>query len=166
MIKQQNSKIIIAKTFTATYDQYEDRIRFVINYQDIYTRVDFMLTRRFIITIIPSIDDFIERNYPRDSSKKQTHPTPSSLLSQPQMPTQNKRVTPTDTTDMQFLQTPNELLYKVDLSFHPKTKQSTLLFYSANKKVKATLNSTTLTQVISMIKKAIPNFRWGIAPYF
>jgi len=168
MIKKQDSKTIIAKTFTATYDPYEDRIRFVINYQNISTRVDFMITRKFIINIIPSIDDFIERNYSTQESTNNQNPQTSSTnpLSQPQMPQQNQKATPTDNTDMKFLQTPDELLYKINISFNPKTKQSTLLFYSSNKQVKATLDSTTLSQVITMIKKAIPNFSWGISPNF
>jgi hypothetical protein len=63
MNKIETQKEIIAQTFTPIYDEVEDRIRVVINYQDIMNRVDYMITRKFILNIIPTIDEFILKHY-------------------------------------------------------------------------------------------------------
>ena len=164
-MKRDKSKTIFAKTFTATYDIYEDRIRFVINYQDIDRRVDFMISRRFMINIIPSIDEFIYKYYSDNPTIKTqpNHPTPYEI---PQIPKDPKIVSPTQNSDLELLKRDGELLHKIDLSYNPKTKQTTLLFHSSTHRVKAILDTQTLPQVINMLKKSIPYFSWGIAMNF
>jgi hypothetical protein len=78
----------------------------------------------------------------------------------------DNNLTKTDKSDLNFLQTSNELLIKIDLSFHPKTKHTTLLFSSTETQVKATLDAHAFQQIIKIIKKSIPKFKWGIAPHF
>ena len=44
----KGKKTILANTFTPLYDELEDRIRIVVNYQDIQNRIDFVITRKNI----------------------------------------------------------------------------------------------------------------------
>ena len=166
MNKAKELKQIIAKTFTPTYDELEDRIRLTINYQDIANRVDFMITRSFVINLIPSIDDYIDKFYsdnPLPEIVTEPQPSPSPANSNVE---KDNNLTKTDKSDLNFLRTSGELLIKIDLSFHPKTKQTTLLFSSTETQVKATLDAHAFQQIIKIIKKSIPKFKWGIAPHF
>jgi len=169
MNKTKELKQIIAKTFTPTYDELEDRIRLTINYQDIANRVDFMITRSFVINLVPSIDDYIMKFYGDnlvDEMMTQVQTPQSPVNNQNTDRAKDTNLSKTDKGDLNFLRTSGELLIKIDLSFHPKTKQTTLLFSSKETQVKATLDANSFQQIIKIIKKSIPNFKWGISPHF
>jgi len=158
--KKENKKILIAKTFTPIYDELEDRIRLIVNYQDMPNRVDFMITRNFVIKLIPSIDDYIFKYYDDIAITEQT------VSSSANTNTKSNNISKTDKTDLSFLHTGDKLLTSINLSYHPNSKKTTIKFYSKDVEAKATLDSYNFQQIIKIIKKTIPNFKWGIAPNF
>ncbi len=148
-------KNIIAKTFTPMYDEVEDRLRVVVNYQDAQNRVDFMITRNFVLNLIPSVEEFISAHYGVDDFE-----------SPMQSEAKQKITSKTDNTNLELLKMDEELLREVNFSFDKNLKQTTLTLNSKNSTAKAQLNGFMLMQIFKIIKSAIPYIRWGISHHF
>lgn len=157
-----NKREIIAQTFTPLYDEIEDRIRVVINYQDMANRVDFMITRSFILNLVPTIDEFILKHY-HNQLEVEDHIT----LNADHKEQKDKNISKTDNTNLELLKTEEQLLVKVDLSYDAESKKTLFVLYSKNHTIaKALLDGHILQQVFKIIKKSIPHFRWGISHNF
>ncbi|MDQ1337514.1 MAG: hypothetical protein QG617_481, partial [Campylobacterota bacterium] len=152
-------KNILAKTFTPLYDETEDRLRVVINYQDIHSRVDFMITRKFILNLIPSAEEFMIKHYGVAEFK-------TTAQSDVGLKSQDKSVSKTDNINLELLKTDEELLTEVNFSFNVKSKRTVLTFSSKNIVAKADLDAFMLSQIFQVIKSAIPYMRWGISRHF
>ncbi len=148
-------KNIIANTFTPSYDELEDRLRLVINYQDMQNRVDFMITRSFVLNLIPTAEEFIERYY--------THLEPHIIQ---QTQNKNEAISKTDNVNLELLRTSEELLTEVTFSFDINTKLTIVTFNSKNSVAQATLDAVLLSQIFQVIKSAIPYIKWGISSHF
>lgn len=157
-------KRISANTFTPLYDPLEDRIRFVINYNDYENRVDFMLTRRFILQLIPSIEEFIQKHY-TDASKETTELT-LNYDNGTSKENNSTTTTQTDSVDLELYRRQEELLQEVNLSFNARTKQTTVIFQSKEFEVVAVFDVTLIRQVFSILKGAIPYVEWGVGYRF
>ncbi|MEA2099207.1 MAG: hypothetical protein U9P72_03660 [Campylobacterota bacterium] len=153
-------KNISANTFTPIYDQVEDRLRLVINYQDIQSRVDFMITRSFILNLIPAAEEFIDKHYPDEILLNDTTVKTNFNVQE------NTGVSKTDNTNLELLRTQEELLLEVNFSFDINTKQTVITFSSKNVIAKAVLDSNTMQQTISVIKSSIPYIQWGFSHNF
>ena len=151
-------KNIAAKTFTPIYDQVEDRLRLVINYQDIQNRVDFMITRNFILNLIPSAEEFMDKHYMEDTVNTIVEPKTKAQS--------NEGISKTDGVNLELLRTSEELLLEVNFSFNPSTKQTTITFSSKNIQSLAVLDSSMMQQTFKVIKSAIPFLKWGISHHF
>lgn len=152
-------KNITANTFTPLYDELEDRIRLAINYQDIHNRVDFMITRNFILNLIPSAEEFMTNHYGMLDFK-------IAAKADINENTQSKSVSKTDNVNFDLLRTSEELLLEVNFSFDKDSKQTLLTLSSKNIEARASLDSFMLQQIFKVIKSAVPNIRWGISHYF
>ncbi len=146
---------IIANTFTPIYDEVEDRLRFVINYQDVYNRVDLMITRSFVLNLIPSAEEFLMTHCAIEEPKYNFEEKK-----------ENEGTAKTDSINLVLLQTNEELLLEVNLSFEKNTKQTLLTLSSKNIKAKAQLDCFMLQQVFRVMKKAIPYIKWGVSHHF
>ncbi|MFA6197097.1 MAG: hypothetical protein WC656_10690 [Sulfurimonas sp.] len=151
--------IIVANTFTPIYDEIEDRLRVVINYQDINNRVDFMITRNFILNLVPSVDEFIFNYYSYNSRVKESFNINSNKKN-------DDNTSQTDRANLEFLRTNEELLVEVNLTYEPNTKKTLITFSSKNITTEALLDGLLLKQIFNLIKSAIPHFKWGIAYNF
>jgi hypothetical protein len=161
MIKTNNIKEILAQTFTPQYDEIEDRIRLVVNYQDIENRVDFMITRNFILNLIPTIDEFILNHYSNNLHDEALFTTSNFEKNG------ENNLSQTDNSNLELLKTEDQLLVKVNLSYDQNSKNTVLSLYSKNHIIaKASVDSNMLQQILKVIKKSIPNFRWGISQHF
>lgn len=145
-------KYIEANTFTPIYDNLEDRIRLVINYQDISNRVDLMITRSFILDLIPFLEEVVLSNYTDFDVDQEVG--------------SNKNLSKTDSIDLDFYKTVEKLLMKVDASFVKKNAHTLLTLYSKDIVVKALLDKTILINLINSIKSSLPNIKWGISHDF
>lgn len=152
--------IIVANTFTPMYDEVEDRLRVVINYQDINNRVDFMITRNFILNLAPSVDEFIFNYYSSNPIIKESFDINSNKKND------NNITSQTDRANLEFLRTNEELLVEVNLTYMPSTKKTLITFSSKNITTQALLEGLLLEQIFNLIKSAIPRFKWGIAHNF
>jgi hypothetical protein len=152
-------KNIAANTFTPLYDEVEDRLRVVVNYQDMQNRVDFMITRNFILNLSPAAEEFIAKYY--ENNALVHHNNPSTV----QQDT-NQFISKTDTVNLELLRTNEELLLEVNFTFHTNTNQTTVTFSSKNIVAKALLDASTLSQTFQIIKSAIPYIKWGISHHF
>ncbi|MDD5371929.1 MAG: hypothetical protein PHO62_00720 [Sulfurimonas sp.] len=148
-------KNITAKTFTPIYDELEDRLRLVINYQDIYNRVDFMITRNFILNLIPTAEEFMARQYGI-----------ADFETTPHIETNDKTTSKTDSVNLELLRTNDDLLLEVNFSYDQNLKRTILTLSSKSTTAKADLDGFMLSQIFQVIKSAIPYIRWGISYHF
>lgn len=165
---------ITAKTFTPLYDEVEDRLRVVINYEDMQNRVDFMITRNFILNLIPSAEEFVIKHYgaeplSHDSiaiGSEKERSGDESLSKSTQESADNEVLSKTDTVNLELLRTQEELLLEMNLSFDKDTKQTLLALSSKDTAAKITLDQMMLQKIIHVIKSAIPFMKWGISRHF
>lgn len=153
-------KSIQALTFTPKYDELEDRVRVVINYEDLHNRVDFMMTRSFVLKLFPTLEEFMIKFYSGDVEIPVITPEVMKEKIQTQESTNE-----TDTTNLELLKTDNELLLEVSFGYIAKSKKSVIKFKSANVEVVSQLDEESIKQVFSMIKSVIPFFSWGISQH-
>lgn len=52
---------VAAHTFTTLYSELEDRLRLIINYADYSKRIDFWITRAFLLKLAPSWEEYSYR---------------------------------------------------------------------------------------------------------
>jgi hypothetical protein len=146
---------IIAKTFTPIYDELEDRLRLAINYEDIGNRVDLMITRSFILNLIPSAEEFISNHYGVVDLQTNTNE-----------PIQNGSTTKTDSTNLELLRADEALLIEVNFSYDPSSQHTTLSLSSTNITAVAKVDALVLQQIFQIMKSAIPYIKWGISHNF
>ena len=173
-MKDKNERVITAKTFSPVYDEREDRIRLAVNYQDIYNRVDFMVTRSLILYLIPAVNGYMDKYYKDDLGEDPWAEEPIPQINditkeKPGKQAKKDDLQPikyTDTSDMDLLKTPDILLEKIDLRYNPGSKNTTFIFYAKDITVKSILDYITFKRVIQALKNSIPIFKWGISKSF
>jgi len=138
---------IQANTFTPLYDEIEDRIRLIINYKDLNNRVDLMLTRAFIVRLIPHLEDYLVQNF--------------DLYIDHQEEIETNYITQTEQIHVDSV-VREELLKQVDLTLIKNTNNILIIFYTNNVEVKALLNKEMLKAFLDNLKKSIPKYNWGI----
>lgn len=146
--------MIEIQTFTCRYDDVEDRIKLIINYEEYEKRVDFMITRSFIIKLLPSIEEFHYKHYNEHIPQ----------LSKPQeKKTTNQIHTKTDNSTLELMKKEPVLLTKIDISYIQEHK-STLLVLTSNSgdAARAVLNKELLDGFLKTLNNAIPKSSWGI----
>lgn len=146
---------IIAKTFTPIYDELEDRLRLAINYEDIGNRVDLMITRSFILNLIPSAEEFISNHY-----------GVVDLQTNTKEPTKDGSTTKTDGANLELLRADEALLIEVNFSYDPSSQHTTLSLSSTNITAVAKVDALVLQQIFQIMKSAIPYIKWGISHNF
>lgn len=151
-------KNIQALSFTPKYDELEDRVRVVVNYEDIHNRVDFMMTRSFILKLFPTLEEFMIKFYSGDIEIPII--TPEVMKEKIKVDDSTNQ---TDITNLELFQTNDELLLEVSFSYIKATNKNIVKFKSANIEVVSQLDEHSIKQIFSMIKSVIPFFSWGIS---
>ena len=154
------SKTINARTFTPKYDEVEDRLRVVINYEDLNNRVDFMISRAFVLRLFPTLEEYMIKYYSSDVEI----PVVTKQKMKENIKT-DKQTAQTDATNLELLKTDNELLLEVNFSYKHTSKRTIVRFKSQNVVVVADLDHKSIKQIFSMIKSVIPFFSWGISQH-
>jgi hypothetical protein len=152
---------VVALTFTPKYDIVEDRIRLSINYNDIKNRVDFMITRAFILKLLPYLDEYMFKFYNTELTASTNIPELKDV-DEKKIPVSTS-TSKTDNTNLELYKQDDELLITVNFSYIKKTKISILKFQSENSQAVAQLNGESIKQVFMIIKSTIPFFSWGIS---
>jgi hypothetical protein len=152
---------VVALTFTPKYDIVEDRIRLSINYNDIKNRVDFMITRAFILKLLPYLDEYMFKFYNTELTASTNIPELKDV--DEKKISVSTSTSKTDNTNLELYKQDDELLITVNFSYIKKTKISILKFQSENSQAVAQLNGESIKQVFMIIKSTIPFFSWGIS---
>ena len=152
---------INVKTLTPTYDKLEDRIRLSINYQDMDNRIDFMITRSFIIQLLPVVEEYLYKHYfdfiERDD---ELH-----IELKDEVNTQTNRST-TNMEDIYLYESLQDLLITINLKYDEKTRLTHFEFISKDThKALTVCDFDMLQNIIASIKTAIPNYSWGISTH-
>ena len=151
-------KNIPALSFTPKYDALEDRIRISINYDDFNNRVDYMMTRSFVLKLFPILDDYMFKFYDADVPVEQ-----NSQANVDEMIKKDSATSITDGPNLELYKQEDELLLEVKFSFVKKSKMSIVVFESKNTSATAHLDAASLKQIFTIIKASIPHFSWGIS---
>jgi hypothetical protein len=150
---------ITALNFTPKYDELEDRIRISINYDNFENRVDFMLTRSFIIKLFPVLDDYMVKFYNHHIQSS----TPPVQVVNEMVHAEDNATSITDNSNLELYKQQDELLKELKFSFVKDSKMTILVFESEHTQATAKLSESDLTQVFKVIKASIPFFSWGIS---
>jgi len=161
---------ITIHTLTTAYDDKEDRIRLSINYQQIENRIDLMVTRSFILDLVPSLEEYIQTYYsdsleiaPKIQTK--TEPTVSQTRRAHKIHKENT-VSKTNMEDLALYRSKEELLITAKLSFNKETKYTYIRFLTQKTEVVLNCDVEILKNILHAIKKPIPLIPWGISKYF
>ena len=151
-------KKISAISFTPKYDELEDRIRISINYDNLTNRVDFMLTRSFILKLFPVLDEYMFKFYDADLTimSKTSDEIKEKIKD-------SKETSITDGVDLELYKQEDELLLEVKFSYVKETKLTIITFVSKNTEATAQLDVNSMKQIFIIIKSTIPFFSWGIS---
>lgn len=158
-------KNISIQTITPTYDQIEDRIRLSFNYQDINNRIDMMLTRAFLLKILPSIEEYIYQHYPNEEIENQVNIQTDTSLEEKIGSSQE--LSKTSMEDLTLYQTQTYLLFTLNLNFDKNTQLTFMKFISKDKHTASlSVDIKILKNILFSIKSAIPTLNWGISGHF
>lgn len=139
-----NPTIIEAKTYTCHYIEKEDRLLLTINYQDIKKRIDFWITRAFLIKLLPYFFEYV-------------------ALEEEQLIDNVHSINSTDNSTFALTQQKPMLLESID--FEPLENQSmkiVLKNLENNIFCVAVLDNNILTSFVELLTKTAPSFNWGI----
>ena len=138
---------IEAQTFTCQYIQREDRLLLAINYQDIENRIDFWITRSFLLKLLPYFFDYI------------SHTDTQSIENEIEI---NNYSSPTDTSTFVLMQKEPILLDSVDFK-RLDSKDVKIVFKNTQKKIScvASLEQGAFDNVAKLIVKSAPAMEWG-----
>lgn len=146
-------RIVQAQTFTPYYSALEDRIRFVINYGEYEKRVDFWLTRSFLLKLLPTVEEVIFRHTEDSMSNSSGESAPKSQ-------------SPTDGGTLAVTEKEGELIHSVDIAYHPDSKAYQLTFKGETTHATTLLDEPTLKALMHTLIKAAPALEWGITPHW
>ena len=137
--------IIHAKTFTCHYIEKEDRILLTINYENIEERVDFWVTRSFLIKLLPYFFDYTTSK-PQEESMEMILNTNSS-----------------NSTTFVLTQKTPVLLESMD--FQPQENGDIkLVFKNLERSIFCVcyLDGILFNSFVTLLTKTAPKYEWGI----
>lgn len=146
-----------AKTFTSIYDYKEDRIRFVLNYQDPIDRADFWVTRNFLLRLLPLLSKFGRSKEEAtliggtDGSPSNKDPNASSLK--------------TDETMLALTQKEPVLLERVDIG-RGEGGAVHIVFRSTLDNYMASIDPREVDALSNLLIQSAPTYDWGIGPWW
>lgn len=135
----------VAKTFTCRYDAKEDRLLLTLNYLLVEDRIDFWITRSFLLKLLPIFFDFSPMNDTPDSTE--------SLAS------------PKESTDAStYILTYKEPLLLESVDFKKTEKGTMLVFKNLEKSIfcEALLNEMDMKRFMSLLLGSVPKYEWGM----
>ncbi|MDD2266042.1 hypothetical protein [Sulfuricurvum sp.] len=148
-----NRLAIIAKTFTPYYSEREDRIRLVINYADYPNRVDFWITRAFLLKLLPSWEDYLYR-----------HGNAKNFASAKSLDNSRSGPSATDGGTLVVMEKEAVLLDGVDMTFNSGKGVFEIRLRGRGAVTLAELDDRLMMAVIRSIFAAAPHLHWGISP--
>lgn len=146
-----SGSIITAQTFTPYYSQTEDRIRLVVNYTDFTNRIDFWITRAFLLKLAPSWEEYYFRYASHQKINTDTHESSSETAA-------------TDNSTLSVTEKAGVLLEAVDMTFDNSTETFEIRLRGSDTQAVAVLSEEMMMTLIKTIFNAAPHMQWGISP--
>ena len=133
------------KTFTCTYNAKEDRLLLTLNYQEINERVDFWVTRSFLLKLLPIFFDLTATAFPSQPSKPQSN---SNITDSSTYGLTQKSPLPLESVDFQRLaENKHRIVFK-----NLETSIS----------AEAYLEQENLEHFVTLLLNTAPKYEWGI----
>jgi len=165
-MKNTPPKNIMIQTITPIYDEIEDRIRLTINYQETQNRIDLMITRSFILKLLPTIEEYIYKHYPDTLEDEVLIQVENNTTSNDKIKNENN-LEKTNMEDLALFQSTEDLLITIHLRYDQNTTNTTFEFVSKqNHKASISCDVQTLQNINNSIKNVLPKMSWGISEYF
>lgn len=142
---------VAAHTFTTLYSELEDRLRLVINYADYANRIDFWITRAFLLKLAPSWEEYSYR------------------YAAPKIMSNNESVqnlpnnTATDSSTLAVTHKEGVLLEAVDMMFEVSVGTFEIRLRGKGTEAVAILNEEMMITLIKTIFNAAPHIQWGVS---
>ena len=135
----------VAKTFTCRYDAKEDRLLLTLNYLFVEDRIDFWITRSFLLKLLPIFFDFSPTN---DAPKS----------------TQALADTKESTDASTYSLTYKEPLLLESVDFKRMEQGTMLVFKNLEKSIfcEALLNEVDMKSFMSLLLGSVPKYEWGM----
>ncbi|WNZ00164.1 hypothetical protein SUSP_002581 [Sulfurospirillum sp. 'SP'] len=139
------SQIVIPiKTFTCTYSAKEDRLLLTMNYQEINERVDFWLTRSFLLKLLPIFFDLTTEQLPPQASPASSN-------------------TSTDASTYVLTQKAPMLLESVDFQKLTDNRHRIVFKNIENAtSAEAFLEQVNLESFVQLLLNTTPKYEWGM----
>lgn len=144
------SVVTTAHTFTTFYSEIEDRLRLVINYADYANRIDFWITRAFLLKLAPSWEEY---TYLYGTAQAMSSSEPDSSGN-----------TQTDISTLAVTEKKGVLLEAVDMTFDISTGTFEIRLRGHDTQATAFLNEEMMMSLIKTIFNAAPHLQWGVSP--
>jgi hypothetical protein len=152
---------IHALSFTPKYDELEDRIRLSVNYEDMANRVDFMISRAFVLKLFPVLDEYMTKFYETDLNVQRNFKQEIK-----ENAGKDKTTSVADEANLTLYNQEDELLLDLSFSHLQKTNKTVVKFHSQKTEATEELDYAALKQIFNIIKTTIPFFSCGIAYKF
>jgi len=146
-------RTIVTQTFTPTYDIAEDRIRLAINYEDYENRIDLMITRRFALQLIPTLEEWVEEGTVQKKSVDENNDVNNEVVHQ------------TDCVNLELFKGEAILLEEVNMKKDAQNN-TTLNLQCKSATVVALLDTRMLQEFSRVLKESVPKIEWGIGYNF
>jgi hypothetical protein len=147
------------ENFTANYSELEDRIFFIVNHTNIQMRIDFMITRSFILRLFPVLEEYYIKHYQKALELKDL----TQVQNKTETTKSNHTVSQTPNSDLALTKVAPTLLSKIDLTYQTKSKNTHLVFHGLNaQKAETMIDEEMFIMLVSAIENAIPKMSWGI----
>ncbi len=144
----QKETVIQAKTFTCQYIKREDRLLLTVNYKDISSRIDFWITRSFLLKLLPYFFEYSTTDLSPATEQKEIQNT-----------------TPTDNSTFLLTQKEPVLLDSVDFSrLKDGDNNIQITLKNLEKKIYCTavLDEGSFKNFTKHITNTAPVMEWGI----
>jgi len=141
--------LVEVKTLTPLYDEFEDRIRLMINYKSFSDRIDFMITRNMMLKLLPQMQDYLDIHFNLDANAKD-----QALLDDYAKNSQHSET---------IAKKSGVLLAKVDIRLTNNHKNIAIIFYGDDgTTATAIMDSICLQNFVKSLHNALPRLQWGI----
>ena len=133
------------QTFTCRYDAKEDRLVLTLNYEDIQSRVDFWITRSFLLKLLPFFFDYTMTTSPKVEDK--------ILADVPQI---------TDTPLYALTYKSPILLESID--FQKIEQNLKLVFKNIEKSIyyESVMDALMMEKFVKLVLSSVPKYDWGV----
>ena len=162
-------KKVNAKSLSAWYDSREDRLRLAANLNEASERIDFWITRRFLLSMLSEASEYLMVPPTPSWQGKGTYAEkgsepPSSEKENASLTEESSRSTAPEPLHAEVKDFPVELLERLQIR-QQSDGRADLILRSTGQTASATLRPPELRRFFQMLLQKAPTIEWGISPH-